>query len=586
MTAAVANDSFAVVGLGLRVPGATDIDSFWDTIVEGRPVTRSIDASELCGYDLELVGPGGLTAALLDDGGDFDAAFFDLNPRLAAWMDPQQGLLLETAWHALEDASIPPSSIRGGRTGVFVASATMDFRDSLVRAGVLDKYAMHADGTFLSNRLSYQLDARGPSLNINTACSGGLSALSVACGYLAAGLIDTAIVGAVNLCTDGWISSALAALGALSPSGTARPFSPDASGYVRGEGAITVVVRRLADARRLGDPMRAVVRSVSVSHDGRQGGPVRTDMHSQEALLQEAYGASGIAACAVGYIEAHAPGTRLDVNELEALSRFVCSTALASRSTDTAPGDALLVGSLKNVFGHLEGAAGSISLAKAMLVVQHGVIPAGSGLVSIAPTGERTIRPSRAGELIPWPQGRPRIAGVSSFGIGGSNAHVVIEGAPTSGATQRAVPRSQLNLPLSARTPSGLRHVAEDALAGLSGVTDTEAFALIWSYQTGRDRHSCRAVVHGASTPELISDLRRLIAGPEHPAADSDWENPSLSARLWLAGEETDWAQDWSVTPSYRASLPPSPFDRAPHAQRPQRQGGPGAGMAQRGTDA
>ncbi len=566
----------AIVGMGCRVPGGDDPAQFWDTLVDGRLVTGPVPGHRLAGYDPDVVGPGGLTAALLPDADAFDLAFFRIGRRMAVWMDPQQRLLLEASWHAFESAGIPPSTLRGEEVGVFMASATADFRERMIRTGTVDRYSAPGSlSAYVANRLSHQYDFRGPSMTIDTACSSGLSAVALAVSGLRAGDFDTALAGASNVCAEGWYYAAMAHMGALSPSGVCKPFSPDSDGYVRGEGALCFVLKRLDDALAGGDPVLAVIRGVAVNHDGRAGGLTRTDAGSQARLMRRALDQAGLGAGAVGYVESHAPGTKADAVEIDGLRELLRAEPGGVPRDFTGPDGRIWMGSVKSVVGHLEAAAGSASLAKGVLILLNEAIPAGPGLLRL--DGGPEISATEAddgdgtGRVLPWPRDpeRGRILGVSSFGIGGSNAHVVLEEPPASAAADAGEwGPSPVPLPLSAARPEALPRMAARLADLLSRPGAPALTTTAWTLQTGRDHLTSRAVVVARSRAELITRLERLAGGEPDL---SELDGPVADAcRTWLAGEVAGWAALWKRPPSRRAVLPSYPFERVPLGFAPE----------------
>ena len=553
----------AVVGLACRVPGGDDLEEFWDTLAAGRLMAQAVPEERLPGYDADVVGPGGLTAALLPDVDAFDLNFFRIGRRMAVWMDPQQRLLLETSWHAFESAGIPPSTLRGEEVGVYVASATADFRERMMRTGTIDRYsAVGGLSTYLANRLSHQYDLRGPSMTIDTGCSSGLSAVALAASALRAGDIDTALVGASNVCLEGWYSAAMAYMGALSPSGAGRPFSAEADGYVRGEGALSFVLKRLDDALASQSPILAVIPGVAVNHDGRAGGLTKTDSESQARLMRRALDQAGLGAGALGYLESHAPGTKADVLEVEGLRELLRTEPGGVPRSVSGPGGSLWMGSVKAILGHLEAAAGSASLAKGVLVLLNEAIPGGAGLLRLDASLEATEVADRA---VAWPRdpGRTRRMGISSFGVGGSNAHVVLEEAPPDAA---AGPGdwgpSPVAVPLSAARPDALPEIAARLAAFLTRPSAPELTTTAWTLQTGRDHLATRAVVVARSRDELVERLEKLAVNND--PADLDELAPLVAdaCRTWLDGEDVDWAALWPRTPTRRVRLPGYPFAR------------------------
>lgn len=554
------NTSIAIVGMAFRLPGGDNAEQFWQTLTAGAPMTRRVPDDRLVGYPAAQAGPAGLTAALLSDVTAFDAGFFDINPRMAVWMDPQQRLLLETSWHAMESAGIAPSRLRGHEVGVFVASATNDFRDRMVHKGVLDRYtAVGAMPAYLANRLSYHYDFRGPSYTLDTACSSGLSAMAMAVGSLRSGEVDAALVGATNLCLAGVIPATFAHAGALSPSGTCRPFTDAADGYVRGEGVLSFLLKRLDDALADGDPIVAVLRGAAANHDGRGGGLVKPDADSQVRLIRRALGQSGLSMSDIGYLEAHAPGTKADAIEVEGMRRLLASVEPAARGV-AGPHGRLWAGSVKAVIGHLESAAGTASLAKGVLILQHGEIPTAAGILSVGAGLDVRHEPSAApGSTVAWPAGdAPRRLGVSSFGIGGSNGHLVLEEAPARSGKTGHWGAGPVPVPVSAVDDASLRALAAELARFLeSPPPGYDLAAVAWTLQVGREHLATRAIVPASTLAELHAGLLRLANG-DAPAA-------------WFAGGAPDWR--WERPPRVRVSLPGTVFRRthfgfAPEARR------------------
>lgn len=426
----------ALVGLGCRLPGGVaSADALWALLRDGGDVVTSVPDGRWDPY--RQASPGHAAAVdranrhgayLADEVVDaFDADFFGISPAEAAEMDPQQRILLEVAWEALEHAGLPADRLAGTRTGVYVGAcgddhgrATLDDLPSITA-----RTATGAAMSVIANRLSYALDLRGPSMTVDTACSSSLVALHLARRALLAGECDTALVGGVNLLLSPAVTLNFGESGVLSPGGRCKPFAAAADGYVRGEGCLVTVVRRLEDALRDGDRVLAVVRSTGTNQDGRSNGLMAPNPAAQEALVREVWAAAGLDPADAGYVEAHGTGTPLgDPIEASALG--------AALGRARPAGSRLPVGSVKSNLGHLEGAAGIAGLAKAALALHHGLIPA--TLHHAAPNPRIPLddlgltvvdRPT------PWPRGdRPRAAGVSSFGFGGTNAHAVLLEAP------------------------------------------------------------------------------------------------------------------------------------------------------------
>ncbi|MBB3996732.1 non-ribosomal peptide synthetase/type I polyketide synthase [Aureimonas pseudogalii] len=421
-------EPIAIIGLACRLPGAPDAATFWANLLAGVDGVGPLRDGRWDAEALVARGsapqPGRMRTAdggFLDDIRSFDAAFFGISGREADYVDPQQRLLLETAWHALEDAGLVPASLSGTDTGVFVAISSNDY-GFLQAGGPAAREAWAGTGNALSiaaNRLSYVLDLKGPSLAVDTACSSSLVAVHQAVRSLRLGESGLAVVGGVNVLLNPDVSIAFSQAGMMSPTGRCRTFDAAADGYVRSEGVGVVILKRLKDAMRDGDAIRAVVAGSAVNQDGRGNGLTAPNGPAQQAVIRAAHKDAGIGVEAVAYVEAHGTGTPLgDPIELNALARV-----MAGRE-----GAPVLVGAVKAAIGHTEAAAGIAGLIKTVLAMQAGQIPAQPHLAALNPhlreAAEAVAAPVRV--RTPWPEGREH-AGVSAFGFGGTNAHVVLE---------------------------------------------------------------------------------------------------------------------------------------------------------------
>ncbi|MEU7618155.1 polyketide synthase, partial [Micromonospora rifamycinica] len=439
----------AVVGMSCRLPGASGIEEFWNLLCSGG---SAVDRQ-----------PDGNWRGVVEGKGEFDAAFFGMSPRQAAAVDPQQRLMLELGWEALEHARIRPADLAGTDTGVFVGLTADDYATLLHRSGTaIGGYtATGLNRSLAANRLSYLLGLRGPSFTVDAAQASSLVAVHLACESLLRGESAVALVGGVSLILAEESTTSMVRMGALSPDGRCFTFDARANGYVRGEGGVALVLKPLTRAVEDGDRVHCVIRGGAVNNDG--GGPSLThpDREAQETLLRRAYERAGVASGHVGYVELHGTGTRAgDPVEAAALG-----AVLGAARGDHDP---LPVGSVKTNVGHLEGAAGITGLLKAVLCVREGVLTPSLNFRTPnpdIPLAELNLRVQT--ELQPWPAHgteHPRIAGVSSFGMGGTNAHVIIEQPPVA-AEQPVVASSGgglLVVPvvLSGRSVGGLRALA------------------------------------------------------------------------------------------------------------------------------
>ncbi|AUX41121.1 uncharacterized protein SOCE26_025260 [Sorangium cellulosum] len=430
--AAPADEPIAVIGLACRAPGAASAEALFRLLCDGvdaiTPVPASRwDAAAL--YDPDPRAPGKASTrwgGYLDQVDRFDAAFFGISPREAAQMDPQQRLMLELAWEALDDAGVPPAGLRGSRTAVVFGVMWSEYG---ALAGGLEAIAQHTatgrDSSIVAARVSYLLGLNGPSLAVNTACSSSLVAVHLACQSLRSGEATMALAGGVNLmlAPDGMV--AMSKFGAMAPDGRSKAFDARADGYVRGEGGGVVALKPLSRALADGDPIRCVLRGSAANNDGFSNGLTAPSPEAQEAVLREAYARAGVDPRRVDFVEAHGTGTLLgDPIEAKAIGAILGAGRDADRP--------LYLGSLKTNIGHLEAAAGVVGLIKAAFAVERRVIPPNLHFRTPNPQIPfEALRLSVPRALTPWPrEGEPAVAGVSSFGFGGTNCHVVLESGP------------------------------------------------------------------------------------------------------------------------------------------------------------
>ena len=460
--------SIAIVGMGCRFPGGADhVDSYWELLVEGRDAIGSpppgrgngeLDEARFpARHDLPALRLGGF----LHDADRFDAAFFGIAPREAHRMDPQQRLLMEVAWQALEHAGIDPRLLEGSDTGVFVGLFGHDYEllhyGSAPEADLDAYFSTGAAPSVASGRLSYFLGLKGPALTVDTACSSSLAALHLACRSLRDGECNLALAAGVNLILTPTLSIAFARAGMLSPDGRCRTFDAQANGYVRGEGCGVVVLKPLASALADGDTIYAVVRGSALNQDGRSNGLTAPNGQAQEEVIHQALTAARIEPAQVRYVEAHGTGTPLgDPVEVQALQ------AVYGKDRDS--DFPLVIGSVKTNIGHLEAAAGMAGLIKTALSLHHGQIPRHLHFKEANPHLDLdrvvTVVPT---VTLPWPResGQPRLAGVSSFGFSGTNAHVILEESPVNTAmAPAATDCGPLLLTLSATSEASLGKLA------------------------------------------------------------------------------------------------------------------------------
>lgn len=504
-TAPPGAEPVAIVGYACRFPGAPSAQDLWrlldagiDPIANRPPGGQRVGAGEL--------GRGGY----LEGVDEFDAQFFGISPREARSMDPQQRLLLQTCWHALEDAGLPADRLAGSDAAVFVGLNTEEYRLAAQRAGAhMDAYFGTGTNTALAaNRISYLLDLRGPSQTIETACSASLVALHAARRSLQAGDCDLAIVGSVNLMLSAQCAEQLQEARMLSPEGRCKSFDAGANGYVRSEACAVVVLKPYGAALRDRDRIHGLLLGSAVNQGGRSNGITAPSVQAQEAVVRRALADAGIAGASVSYVEAHGSGTPLgDPIELEALAR---AYGLAQR--EQAP---LRIGSVKSNIGHTEAVSGLAGLIKVLLALRAQRLPPNlhfRRLNPAIPAGRFEIVDSARA----WPAGgQPRIAGISSFGFGGANAHVLVQEAPP------AAPGGQVRRPellvLSARSPDALRRQARRYAAFLDDGAAPPLSAVCHTAGARRAHLEYRMAVAGDDRRGLARALRRRAAEAAAP---------------------------------------------------------------------
>ena len=512
-------EPIAIVGMGCHFPGgATTPDAFWNILNAGMDAIREVPAGRWRADDWpdqSSMRWGGF----LDNIDLFDAQFFEIAPREAMSLDPQQRILLEVTWEALEHAGQAPDQLKGSRTGLFVGINNLDYQQQVIDAG-LDKMDLYATtGNLMSTaagRVSYGLDLRGPCVVIETACSSSLVSLHLACQSLRDGESDMALAGGVNIILSPIFMYMATQLQALAPDGRCKTFDARANGFVRGEGCGVVVLKRLSDAERDGDRIWAMIRGSAINHDGHSAGLTAPNVRSQQSLLQQALDNARVSPTEVSYIEAHGTGTPLgDPIEVEALR--------AVFGQPRPDGSICALGSVKTNLGHLEAAAGIAGLIKVVLSLNHELIPRHLHFQTLNPMinfeGTPFVIPVKD---LPWKSnGSRRIAGVSSFGISGTNAHVIVEEAPQKAeavgvATENALP---VLLPLSAKSPEALRALAQAYQACLrqEDVNAVSVQDITYTASVRRSHYEHRLSVLGSSRAEVAEALGAFLDKTAHP---------------------------------------------------------------------
>jgi acyl transferase domain-containing protein/NAD(P)-dependent dehydrogenase (short-subunit alcohol dehydrogenase family) len=543
-------EPIAVVGAGCRLPGGIrGPEEYWRFLLDGGDAIHRTPPgrwSGLPGADRIREGAAGL-GGFLDDIDRFDAAYFGISPKEAAMTDPQQRLVLEVAQEALEHAGIPARTLEGRRAGVFLGASTADYAPDSPE----DMGGWSAAGSsmgVIAGRLSYSLGLRGPSMLVDTACSASLVAVHLACQSLRAGESELALAGGVNLLLSPGASVAFEEAGMLSPDGRCHTFDAGAHGYGRGEGCGVVVLKRLSDAARDGDRVLAVIRGSAVNHNGRSNGLMAPNGQAQAELLAAAYENAGLDPATVDYVEAHGTGTAVgDPIEMGAI------TSVTGEGRD--PQRPLLVGAVKTNLGHLEAAAGVAGFLKTVLALRHGELPATLHFRALNPAIPADAPVRVVAERTPWPSGAgPRTAGVSSFGFGGSNAHVVLEQAPpgTDGGREAgpaddahaddASASRPVVVTVDGSSPHACREQAAALHTWLAEHRDTVSAASVAHTTTVRRSHGpVRAAVVARDTGELLDRLLLLSTGEEDTGVVAGWMRDDARPVFVFSGQGAQW---------------------------------------------
>jgi len=496
----------AVIGLGCRFPAASGPRALWRLLETGSDSVGTLPRDRF--HPQPVTSGREVRGGFLDQIDRFDAQFFGISPREAERLDPQQRLLLEVTWEALEDAGLVISRLEGSRTGVFTGLWITDYEARmLAEADQVDFHMTTGSGRYTaSGRVSHILGLRGPSMTIDTACSSSLVAVHLACQSLWSGEVETAIAAGANVILEPHITAAYSRAGMLSTDGRCKFGDATADGYVRSEGVGVVVLKPLSLARRDGDPIRAVILGSAVNNDGHTGGSLGTPGRGgQEELLRTAYLRARVEPARVAYVEAHGTGTRAgDPVELGALGAVVGAGRPA--------GQPCLVGSVKTNIGHTEGAAGIAGLIKVVLSLQHRIIPA--SLHCATPTPEvawRELNLSIPSEAVRWPDGERPLAGVSSFGIGGTNAHVVLA-AHEESAADVVSPAPEIVLAVSARTPQALHEQARQYASYLRDPLSPPLGDIAFTAMIRRTHHEHRLALVGRHRLAMAEQLDSYLA--------------------------------------------------------------------------
>ncbi|HZN93039.1 MAG TPA: beta-ketoacyl synthase N-terminal-like domain-containing protein, partial [Myxococcales bacterium] len=513
-----APEPIAIIGMGCRFPGtAVSPAAYWQMLQEGGSAIREVPASRWnpdAYYSPDPDAPGKSVSrwgGFLSAVEWFDADLFGIPPRQAAHTDPQHRVLLEVTFEALEDAGMPPLDLAGTRAGVYVGISLLDY--AFLQVARLDRIeGLSTPGLGLhgaAGRVSHAFGLEGPSIAVDTACSSSLVSVHLACQALRSAEVDMALASGVNLILSPVNTVAISKLRLLSPDGRTRPFDSNANGYTRSEGCGVLVLKRLSDALVDGDRVLAVIRGSAVNQDGRATGYAVPSGHAQRAVLKGALENAGMAAADIGYVEAQGTGTPLgDAVEADALADVFGR----SRTHD----HPLIVGAVKGNLGHTEAAAGMAALIKVVMALRHGEVPRNVNLEELHPDIVQRRAPLLfPRDNVPWPRGlRPRAAGVSAFGMAGTNAHVVLSEAPEPSTISRSAPRGRHALiVLSGHTDQAVWDSALRLHEALEKSKDAHLHDLALTSTAGRSHLASRLAVCASSMDELEQRVNEYLWG-------------------------------------------------------------------------
>ena len=490
----------AIIGMGCRFPGANNPAEFWQLLRDGKDAITKSDRWNESNW-------GGF----IDDVDKFEPQFFGITPREAQSIDPQQRLLLEVSWSALEDAAVANQSLAGSNTGVFIGISSSDYSQLRFHYGVdVDAYVGTGNAhSIAANRLSYLFDLKGPSIAIDTACSSSLVAIHLASQSLKTGECSQAIAGGVNLMLSPELTQTFSIAGMMAEDGRCKTFDADADGYVRGEGCGIVILKRLDDARRNGDRILAVIKGSAINQDGRSNGLTAPNGRSQQAVIASALAKAKVNAQEISYVESHGTGTSLgDPIEVNSLK-----TVLGQGRAEPC-----YLGSLKTNIGHLESAAGIAGLIKTVLCLQHQAIPPNLHFQKLNPLIDLADSKLAIPQTLQsWQTEGQKYAGVSSFGFGGTNAHVIVGESVDSlddGDGENELPEPNLQLlTLAAKSKAALTDLVLSYKDYLLEQPDADLGDICYTANTGRSHFDCRLAIAHSDRTQLQTKLASFIAG-------------------------------------------------------------------------
>jgi len=590
----------AVIGIGCIFPGSKNPEEFWEHLQNGDSMITGVPADRLSQYEAadfaEKNGPGSKWGGFIADADKFDAEFFGISPREAAYMDPQQRILLETVWSTLEDAGCNPDDLAGSKTGVFIGASLKDYDELMIQSKIeADPFmAGGINNSILANRISYVLDLHGPSEVIDTACSSSLVAIKHAAASIESGESELAIAGGINIILTPKFHRIFEKTGMISSSGKCSTFDQQADGYVRSEGVGVLLLKPLSRAVQDGDQIYGIIKSVVENHGGRAQSLTAPNPTAQTQLIKDAYTLSQIPVNSIDYLEAHGTGTRLgDPIEINGLKEsFRALTADVAQPAET---PWCGIGSVKTNIGHLEAASGAAGVIKVLLSMKHEVIPAS---IHFKQLNSHIHLQGSPFYIIDQPKlwlhkdNIPRRSGVSSFGFGGTNVHLILEDYIPEVVDARYLSEEKPQLfVISAKDEerliesvkqiySYLRRIFQDKQQTAGAFTEFTLENIAYTLQTGRKAMEKRAAFIAASQKELLKALKKLSTGEDccglcdyKTEEDKPLIGPDLEWKIklqqyavsWLDGNQVSWKELHRGSAVKKISLPAYPFKRIRH---------------------
>lgn len=552
-------EPIAIIGIGCRFPGAITPEAFWHLLCNQIDAIAPIPSERQNLHSCFIPGPTSSQTQLIQGGfleqiDQFDPQFFGIAPQEAVSIDPQQRLLLEVTWEALEDAGLVPQKLSGSATGVFVGIAGSDYYEIMAEARSTNGYAANGNlSSVAANRISYLLNLTGPSLAINTACSSSLVAVHLACQSLRSRESSLALAAGTNIMLFPEVTASLTNAGMISATGRCRAFDAQADGLVRSEGVGVVVLKLLSQALADGDPIYAIIRGSAINQDGRSNGLAAPNLQAQQTLLQQVYQDTGILPSSIQYVEAQGTGSLLgDAIELKALANIL----VANRSF----GDKCRIGSVKTNIGHSEAASGIAGLIKVALSLKYGKIPPNLHFQQPNPNVALDKLPLQVQQTLePWSSDRPCIAGVSAFGFGGTNAHIVMAAAPDLVLESSEIDRPLHLLTLSAKTETALRSLAQRYHEFLVNHPDISIADVCFSANTGRTSFNHRLAVIGDSTTQIAERLQAFALFGQSAGLVSGFVKPKKIPKIGFL---------FSGLSNYRLGLDRQLYEQSPTFRR------------------